>query len=369
MLDPREEAVKNKTDLHASELKKYVVVEADLKKHRDEILAVWKRNLSTAHESRYSWIYENNQTSGAASAWMVRAPRGDIVGAAGLLRRNVKVGNQQMMAGQVIDMVVDKRHRTAGPALMLQKAVIDLPNSDSLSFLYGFPNKESETVLARVGYHVLGVFHRWTKPLRSEYKFTDSSLARMPMKWIFLTVDAAMKALSGEFHSRKHDDLRVEVKESFDGRFDSLWVEASRNSHIIGDRSARYLNWRFGSKLREDHRVFCLSRANGTLLAYAICQLIDQRIDIVDFCAADHDAISTLFIELSRYWRAEDVHSISVTYLGAEAVTQRLRRIGFYKRPSREHVLVYSGTRATEQLTHAVLNKDLWHLTVADKDV
>ena len=361
--------MKRETDLHAAELKKYAVVEADLEKNRDEILAIWKRNLSTAHESRYSWMYEKNQTGGAVSAWMVRAPRGDVVGTTGMLRRNVMVGNHRLIAGQVIDMVVDKTHRTAGPALMLQRAVIDLPDSNSIGFLYGFPNKESEIVLARAGYRVLGVFHRWTKPLRSEYKFSDSSLARMPMKWIFFVVDAAMKALSGEFHSRKHGDLRIEVKDSFDVRFDSLWVQASRNCHIMGERSATYLSWRFGNKLREDHRVFCVSQTNGALLGYAVYQLIDRRIDIVDFCATDLDSIDTLFIEFIRHWRAEDVYSISVTYLGSKAVTQRLRRIGFYKRPSNEHVVVYVGTRAAEPFKHAVLNKDLWHLTVADKDV
>ena len=346
----------------------YTVVEADLEKNRADILAVWERNLNAASEARYSWMYET-QPGSAASAWLVKTPVGTVVGSTGLLCRKMKVGDHLLVAGQAIDMVVDKQHRTAGPALMLQRAVTDSPDRRGISFLYGFPNNGSEKVLLRAGYQLLGPFERWTKPLRSEYKVKGFWKGTIPVKVISSLVDRAMKALSGESYIRKSRGTRIELRDSFDSRFDALWAIASKGFHIMGERTSDYLTWRFGRDLHRDYRVFCLSDGKNALLGYIVYQVSDAQISVADFCASDLDVLELLFVEFIRWLRSAQAASVSLRYLGSSKVTDRLKRIGFYKRPSQEHVLVYLGRHATEKDIGGMFDKDLWYLTTGDKDV
>jgi hypothetical protein len=346
----------------------YTVVQADLDKNREDILAVWRRNFNMASEARYSWIYESN-SGGTASAWMVKTSTGTVVGSTGRLCRKMKVGDRLVIVGQAIDMAVDKQHRMAGPALMLQKALLDSREKRGISFLYGFANNGSEQVLLRSGYRVLGSFERWTKPLRSEYKVKGFWKGTIPVKMASLLVDTTMKILSGEPYFGKSEGTGVEVRDSFDSRFDALWTMASKRFDIMGERTSDYLNWRFRGGLRHDYRVFCLSAGKNALLGYIVYQRAEDLVSVADFCALDLNALEMLFIEFVRRLRLERAASVSITYLGAREVTDRLKRVGFYKRPSQEHVVVYLSRHATEGDLCEILNKDLWYLTEGDKDV
>jgi hypothetical protein len=205
--------------------------------------------------------------------------------------------------------------------------------------------------------------------LGSEYKVKGFWKGTIPVTMISFLVDIALKALSGEFYFKKSRDTRIEVQHSFDSRFDALWGMASKGLHIMGERTSNYLNWRFGRELHRDYRVFCLSDGKNALLGYIVYQRTEDLVSIADFCASDLNVLEILFIEFIRRLRSERAASVSITYLGAREVTDRLKRVGFYKRPSQEHVLVYLSRVGTEKDVGAMFNKDLWYLTEGDKDV
>jgi Acetyltransferase (GNAT) domain len=344
----------------------YTVIEADLCNDRPDILAMWQRNFNGESAKRYAWLYEH--PASAASAWMVKTMTGTVVGATGLLCRKIKIGGREAVAGQAVDMVVDERHRMAGPALMLQRALIRSFEKKGISLIYGFPNEGSEKVMMRAGYRVLGSFERWTKPLRSEYKLKSMWKGLLPVKTISLLIDIGMKALSRESYlKRDFRGTRIEPQTSFDRRFDALWEKTSKAFHIIGERTSSYLNWRFGNDLRQPYYIFCFSGGNGALLGYIVYQRRDNLIAVADFCATDLDRLQALLVKFIHWSRSENIASISITFLGSSEVTDCLKRAGFYKRPSRERVLVYlTGDTGGGP---GMLNKDLWYLTDGDKDV
>src|SRR5438093_13517410 len=95
----------------------YVVT--DHEANREQILALWQRNLPLATAERYRWLYEN----GRATSWLAATETGDIVGATGLMSRTMKLQERLCRVGQAIDLNVNAEHRTIGPALKLQRAV------------------------------------------------------------------------------------------------------------------------------------------------------------------------------------------------------------------------------------------------------
>src|SRR5260221_2980409 len=87
---------------------------------RSTILELWGRNLPTAAAGRYAWMYE----AGPAQSWLARTADGAVVGSTGLMAREMKFGLTRCRVGQAIDLNVDSDHRTGGPALKLQRAVV-----------------------------------------------------------------------------------------------------------------------------------------------------------------------------------------------------------------------------------------------------
>ena len=66
--------------------------------------------------------------------------------------------------------------------------------------------------------------------------------------------------------------------------------------------------------------------------------------------------------------RQEKAEAIVNVYLGPSAVCQRLKRFGFWKKPSEWKALVYVDEGAFNSDADRMLDKENWYLTRADLD-
>ena len=342
----------------------YTVCQPDLRRDRASILELWKRNLPTASEDRYAWLYE----TGRATGWLLKSAEGAVVGAAGLMGRTMNVSGGLLPAGQAIDLNVDKKHRTIGPALGLGRAVTATVKQHQRGLIYAFPDPKSELVLRRVGYKVLGSLGRWAKPLRCEGPLKGWLRHTLPRKAAAVTVDSLLHLTSPEAFYRRPADVRVHVTDHFDARFDALWQTAARQFHVVGERTSAYLTWRFCQCPEVRHRVFCLSNADHELLAYLVYSCRAGTVHIGDFLFANSRNLDLLLVEFLQLMRRQEVEAIITVYLGSSMVCRKLEKYGFWKRPSEWKTLVYVDQRQLGSDLNRVLDEESWHLTRADVD-
>ena len=342
----------------------YTICQPDLDHDRDTVLDLWKRNLPAASADRYAWLYE----AGPATGWLLKAADGTVVGAAGLMDRAMKVFGESLRVGQAIDLNVDQDHRTLGPALGLQRAVTATVQRREHDLIYALPIAQSEPVLRRAGYRVLGEVRRWFKPLCCRDVLARWLRPTLPRRAAAAAINGLLHLASPERYYHRSADVRVEVTDHFDRRFDVLWEAAARQFPVIGQRTSAYLSWRFGRCPDVRHRVFCLLSAAGQLLAYLVYCRMKDVVQIGDFLFADPHKLDVLLAEFLRQMRRERAKAVTAVYLGPEVVCHRLRRFGFWKRPSLWKALVYAERRRFGPGLGRLLDTENWYLTRADAD-
>ena len=341
----------------------YTICQTDALSAREAIVDLWRRNLPEALADRYTWLYE----TGPATGFLLRSEPGLAVGAAGLMRREFHAFGEPLTAGQAIDLNVDREHRTIGPALALQRAVLKAVESRDIDLAYGFPNRQSEAVLRYAGYRALGELQRWVKPLTCRVAFDRWGWPRWLARSLAILADPILRGIVTKNFYRRRRDIRVEQVDSFDARFDRLWQSARGQWPILGERTSAYLNWRFCRCPDLCYRALCLTGPSGDLLAYVVHGRRGGTVHVADLLFADETYLDPLLTELMRLVRREKAQTLVVLHLGNPAVGQALTRFGFWQRPSGRKAMVYLG-RDGEGDTSPFANPQNWHLTGADID-
>ena len=342
----------------------YAVISADRQHDRDRVLDLWTRNLPEAASDRYDWLYD----TGMASGWLVRCGGGDVVGATGLMARNVKLFDAVVPAGQAIDLNIDRNHRSAGAALLLQRAITGAVDAGQLRMLYAFPNARSEPILRHVGYRVAGDLVRWAKPLRLGTALRDRFPRLLTHKVVAAVANPCLRLASAETFRRRSSRFRVEVTDRFDERFDALWAAAAGQFRIAGERTSDYLDWRFRRCPDVCYRVFLLTDRDGQLLAYLVYRKDARLVYVADFLFADVRHLDCLLVEFIRQMRREKAEAIFTLFFGSVEVCARLGRFGFWRRPSGRKTLVYAGRGQEGPQLARLLDPGNWFLTLADLD-
>jgi len=344
---------------------RYAVLSADVEQDAETIRQLWQRNLPEVSPQRYDWLYR----SGPAEAWLLRGPDGDVVGSTGLMWRRLKLFGELRPAGQAVDLNVDRAHRFATPALMLQRAVTAAAHDGRADVIYGFANTQSAALLRRAGYRPLGELQRWVRPLwmgpslRARY-------GRGPL-WN-RGAGMALRLLgwaSPETYRYRRGPGRVEVIEQFDERFDALWAAASPRLPIVGERTADYLRWRFTQSPDAPYEVLGLYDARQSLLGYLVYRRHGEYVFLSDFFGAEPGACCRLLAELLRRARREGAEAVATFWLGPARVAQILRRFGFRRRRSGLSTLVCAGPKRPGVDPARCFDPENWYLTAADLDV
>jgi hypothetical protein len=270
-----------------------------------------------------------------------------------------------LRAGQAIDLNVDQKHRTAGPALSLQRAVLAAVASGEIEMAYGFPNRVSEPVLRRIGYRPLGDLQRWVKVLSWRAVFARWGWPRWLSRSAAMVLDPILPRKRVEMFYRRRPGIGSIQVESFDERFDRLWQSAIGQFRILGERSSVYLNWRFSQCPDQRYRAMALTDRSGDLLGYVVYGRSRGTVHVADLLVAEVKYLDPLLAEFLWFARRTRADTVVVLYLGSPAVCEALARFGFWQRPSGRKAMVYEqgGT-----LRDAAGQPDAWHLTGADID-
>lgn len=342
----------------------YAVTPIDALAGQSTVVDLWERNLHAGSADRYAWLYGR----GPATGWLLRSAAGEPIGSTGMMLRRIRSEQGPLRAGQAIDLNVDREHRSVGPALALQRAVVANAREGTLDLIYGFPNQESKAVFRRLGYRTIGSFARWVKPLSWEKPLRPWIRGLVPRKAVAFAVDCVLRLKSSELRHRLRAGMRVCVTDRFDQRFDKLWQAASGRFRLVGERTSHYLNWRFSDCPHAPHRVFCLLAEDNRLLAYLVYSRTDCGAYLSDFFFAEIAHFEILLARFLRQMRQDGAESVATNYAGSSAIARSLKRFGFWQSPSEWNAVVFFDAERFPRDAGRWLDPESWFLTRADAD-
>jgi hypothetical protein len=331
---------------------------------RDSVIALWRGNLGEAgrHAGKFDWFYLACPFGRPLLQLLQHHPTGRIGCCAAGPRRMLWQG-RELRAGVLVDMAVDARHRTLGPALLLQES-LKAGAAGRFDLLYGFPNRKSLPVVRRLGYQVLGQMPRYSRVLRNApylARHLPAVLAH-PLGWLLDRLQHARDRL------RTLGDRRLHAAwaDQADPRMDALWEASPHGNGMLAVRDTTFLRWRFDhSPLARTRYLLLMAAPGAPLLAWFACQTTPAGLHVRDFWS--HDAIRgidrALVHALVRAARRENHAAVTAEYAAPGKRLAGWQQAGFSKRGSRPVVGIWLGGAEGGAMLAAE-----WHLTAADED-
>ena len=339
----------------------YSTQPADLHADRGRILALWREGLGQngKPEAKYEWYYARHPNGAPRVFFLCHEDATEPVGVATISTRMLHDGDRTHVAGFLADFVVNRDHRSFFPALFLQRE-IRRRGLGTFPVLFGIPNAQSEAIVKRVGYRRVGELVRYVLVVRSA-----AYLSRRMPGWAARLLGAfidPMLRLRDQAGSSVLRTLRVEWRDATDARFDELWQRALGWGFIMGERGARFLQWRCASSPFGAHRFLTIVQG-GVLHAYAACRVEDDALAVLDFMwdPSQPRAGQALWGALSREASQRKLSRLSVACLAPAAMRAALESAGLVAR-ERQPLYAAFADAALESTAPR------WFVTAADED-
>lgn len=340
----------------------YEVRPGDAHADAERVVRIWQEGgfiMGPGARARFDWLYLGNP-AGVGHMNMLYSG-GESIGFLGVGPRRFSVDGADVSAGMLVDFVVRADHRTAVPALMLQRAGRQRA-TESMQFVYGLPDTKAVMVFKRLGADV-----KFDLPTFARVVRTKGFLARhLPVP--LATLAGAMceagdrMLIAARLLGSGLDGAWIE---QFDDRFDRLWAECAKQDTCIGVRDRAFLDWRFGRQPDKSYRIFTVTRSGSRdLLAYFVCEVIDTVLNVKDCLTVgtQHQVTQALLL-LTLAARGLPVSVIHLQIATRSAFVGALRAALFRQRSQRPFFAMLQPS-VREQASKAA-----WYVTQADEDI
>ena len=343
----------------------YTVEQANLVEDREVLSALWERNYGGVDSDRFEWLYYKSDAN--PMCFVIKTEEGDVVGMNGVLTRNIEAFGDTITIAHAIDFLIDKKHRTAGPAIQMQRFLIKELTSRNIRLIYGFPMPAAQLVLRRLGYQALGDYQRWVKPVSGDFiigKYLPSPLSKM----LSPITTFALQAISKDLFFRKPKQTTTSMDAAVDEWFNDLWERSTCKPDVIGERNESFVSWRFTEFHEIKYKVYTLNAKNGELDGYIVYQVNDGVASIHDLLAADIETYRSLLRCFTKDIRKQKVSQITLFILSPGKILEVLSGCGYMKRP--EVAKVFVRIDKTLLVSHpGIADANSWYVTDVDKDV
>jgi len=343
-----------------------VMIKISVGQDKARVVEFWNRNNNSDFDGIFEWMYSVNQSHNKIY-YLTDSSQGSIIGLIGLSNRTFKIGDQNLHFGQTIHFLVDREYRNLIYAIRLQKALLEDCKKNDIKILYGFPLPAAIGVQLRVGFRILGNFERWTKPLRVEYYLKKRMKNELLVQLCSFILNPLLKIISKDFIQFKSSDTTTMLGDKFNNQYDTLWEIASKKFKIIGDRSAKYLDWRYNQNPKNTCEVFSLFNKQNVLQGYIVFQIKDNIAIISDLLFDTVESLEAIFGEFFKIMRKRNMNAITIEFYGSELVTKRLKKLHFYNRFSGGKIVLYTDDDIISDVN--MTDKNEWFITRADCDI
>lgn len=327
------------------------------------------QNLSGRGARRLAWFADDPPQAPVTCLSETEDPA-EAVGSASLLPVDVKAGESAVRAAIAVDFNVAAAHRGFGPALKLQRTLLDAGREAGLVATLGFPNEASGLMFRRVGYKEIAKARGWAKVLRSRYvvgRYLKTDVLATPAGAVLDVVLAVRDRLASRRPAL--GPVRARTLDAADARFDDLWTRARGLAPNLIQRSASFLNWRYLRSPLWPFRLFVLEDADGARIrGYIVFHLDEPSLVVDDFFYEDLPGVgSFLFRQFFIEARRTPARAVTLLAIENERTGAFLQSLGFVPRDRTRAILGYCAPSAVPP--PGWFEKEAWHLTDGDLDL
>ena len=356
------------------------------------VITLWREGMSAVRvreflEQRRAWFYERNP-SGHPVTWLaVDTTTSEVVGCASIFPRRLRFDGKLLTAGIMSDFVVSPRHRIAGPALIMQRALVEQSHEHGFALIYGYPNDKALPIFERIGVRIVGNATSWHKPLRlrgdlakvvgSRLPSRVPSLVRAPL----INISSRIGAMLGDPFLPLFDWARgrrvprcsrwsIQTKTS--SVHDSIADLLAPNTRISRVLERPYLDWRYGEFTTNSPKLFTLLTEGQTCpIGIVAFRENGDRVFVLDAAWRDEPgAAHSLFVAFFRSMRAIGASIVLVDcYVGHESVQNLLHELGFLKRPLSRSLIAHASPQVPAALRTAMFQESSWALFSGELDI
>jgi GNAT superfamily N-acetyltransferase len=293
-----------------------------------------------ANRARFDWLYKRNP-HGKVRVWLAIDADREIIGSAAAFPRRLYTAQEEKTGWVFGDFCVSDRYRSLGPALLLQRALLQAVNSEGVALGYDFPSAAMMAIYKRLGVKPAGRMIRLAKPLRAD------RIVRRRIKSEALA--AGVSALANILLSIRHCPSKKDSSISFDSHDrrcdEEFTLLAERLGSLYGHcvrRCADYLNWRYLENPYCKLRMIT-ARRRGRLVGFTVFAPVDQDGVIVDlFGENEPPMLLGLVQEASEHLKELGAMTLSAELMESHPWVPVFRRAGFLPRDEKPLVVYRS---------------------------
>lgn len=346
----------------------YKANRADLCKDRETVISFWNSIQPRPLDKKFDWIYLGNP-SGKATLWMLHHEETDALsGMTALFPRFFSINAESLHCAVAGDLLVHQKHRSLGPALILQRNVIAAAKSGKYCFIYGFPNKSAEAVWKRIGYKVIGPTVRLTKVLRTSSLLKKYNIPKVFTYILSPIMDFGLCLFSVETWKFKSKDYICRFVDIPDGRFDRLYEKLKKQYSVIGQRDSAFLKWKYLNDPDDKHQFFAVfNSSEDEVYGYLAFCHSSSRVDIRDFAFGEDEAANNnLVLCFLKHMRRLGKESITFRFLENPTLLNFFKKLQFVKRADVGNIYYYTNDQAMSNIGPDDI--DAWFITIGDQD-
>ena len=315
------------------------IIQSDPEEYKEKILEFWEAYLPGTPPGRYEWMLEN-PAGPAIWFFAFEESKNELVGTISIMPRDMLLHGKSIKAGIVGDFMVSTDYRVFGPALTLQKVVLEAMSDHGFNYVYTVPNQASLKMNQRAGYVNAVKLVHYVKPVRiSQYlkKFLNDKLSI----FIGAVLDFCLRMFSKEsyvFFGGYFDE-----RKSADASFDVIWDEVKKlQADLIGDHSAEYINWKYFNNPVSEFRLITLrSKKDEALLGYIIFSVVDGKLEIYDILALKQSYKNKLLKRVIQVARREKCQAVYIRMLENSSDLKNVRGFLFFDAKNDISVLAF----------------------------
>ncbi len=346
----------------------------DEARDRESLLRLWEATLSDHSlraklDARYQWLYGGPAVRRLRTFLVLDDATGEVIGCSSLVPHTVSVAGELRPAAIGVDLAIAQGHRVAGPAVILQRAVVEAVARGEFgegAFCFAYPNDGALPVVKRVGYRAVAKTAHAVKPVRTGYKLAPRLPSPVLVPPLAKAGDLALALLDRARLLRSPTLHKAEVVTRPDARFDALFERMRRELPILGDRRAAFLDWRYVQCPTREHLFIAVTTRSGLeLLGYAIVACDNQTAVLVDHLAVDAAATVATFTHLATELRGRGFDSVFASFLGGASLASALRTSGFFERGIDRSMVVFAPPGTPQLCTEP----DAWQIFDGELDL
>lgn len=325
----------------------YRVVEATSQDDYNAAILLWENNLPINNgtgKGKLEWFYKGNPFKKGIIWLLFSNAEKKPVGVGGIGFRPF-LWKEKIITGAILaDLAIEKKHRTLGPALLLQKTILQ-DAVKKADFFYAFPNKGAEAVLKRVGYKKNNSYSRFVKIIRSKVfleKKINKILALIISKPMDLLLGLMVKRQIWLHGNRKYSEGNVDFTDSEIDRLCGMPFDVSR---VSSQKDRGILKWRYHDCPYINYYafgVFNKKQLVGMLVYYKSSDDYAVITDIIVDGMDNNKVLSILFGRFEAYCYKNKVNAISINLSKDMDYQTFIVKRGYFFREENGTIMLYT---------------------------